>query len=152
MLRVGGRNASLKKGFPNLPGHLINPRARPANPPTNILDGHLAKQDSQRLKLGREAFDYPADVETEVQCLHRGRGRTPIENVQHIGVAGVFLRHQILTKEFRRAPTFAHDKYGGMIAGDATHEAVPIASGLIELWGAVKKIKDHLLLQVLPII
>jgi hypothetical protein len=48
--------------------------------------------------------------------------------------------------DFRRAPAFAHDKHGGMIARDTTHEAVPIAARWIELGGAVRKIEDHLLL------
>ncbi|MGO4885323.1 MAG: hypothetical protein ACLP59_31530 [Bryobacteraceae bacterium] len=135
-----GRNASPNKGFSNLPGHLIHPRAGLASVPANILDRHLDEQHSQRLKMGWKAFDNLSDVETEMQCIHHARGRALIENVQRVGVAGILSIHQIVTENFRRPPAFAHDKYGGVIAHHATHETLPVAARRIELWRAAKAV------------
>jgi hypothetical protein len=150
-LRVRGRKASPKKGLSNLPGHLIHPRAGLAYVPTHILDRHLAEQHSQRLKLAWKGFDNPTDVETEVECIHYARKPALIENVQRVGVSGVFSIHQVLTKDFRRTPTRSHDKYGGVIAHHTTHEAPPVATRRIELGGAAENVQDHLLFQVFPI-
>jgi len=150
--RVRGRKAGAKKGFANLPGHLIHPRAGLASVPANILDRHLNEQPSQRLKVGWKAFDNLSDVETEVQGIHDAQGRALIDNVQRVGVAGILSIHQVITENLRRPPAFAHDKYGGVIAHHTTHEALPVATRWIELGGAAEDVQDHLVFQVFPVI
>ncbi|MBZ5622139.1 MAG: hypothetical protein LAQ69_25935 [Acidobacteriia bacterium] len=75
----------------------------------HILDRHSDEQHGQSLKVGWKARYNPTDVDAEVQCIYRARGRALMENVERVDVAGALSIHQILTEDFRCPPVFAHD-------------------------------------------
>jgi hypothetical protein len=144
--------AGTMEGFPNLPRHLIYPRTRLPGVPANIPNRHLCKHHSHSPKRRGKTPDDTANIEAEVQVIYAARPRTRIEDVQRVDVAGATLTYYVRAEDFGRTPTFAHDKQGGMVTRDTTYEAVPVAACGIEFGGAMKKIEDHLLLQILPVL